>query len=175
MTVNNNVTINSTSSPNGILRFEATRTGAGTANASLIALSGANSTLNLNPGAGHTFTIDLVNGASPLMGGESYTLTLATVTTAGNIQLNGVGLNANDTIAASNYTLQSSSFSFFTGTSLAVDSTGTALVLTFTPLPEPTTVLGLAAGMVIVEGLIRRRLLRCWLSLPAADKVLPHR
>lgn len=157
LTVNNNITLNSTASLDGILRFEATRTGPGAANAGLIALGGASSTLNLNPGAGHTFTIDLVNGTSPLLGGESYTLTLATVATAGNIQLNGVSLSANAVVAGSNYTLQSSSFSFFTGTSLAVDSTGTGLVLTFTPVPEPATVLGFAAGTLFIAGPIRRR------------------
>lgn len=157
LTVNNNVTIISSSSLNGVLRFEASRTGAGAANASRVSLTGATSVLNLNPGAGHTFTIDLVNGANPLVGGESYTLTLATVATAGNIQLNGVGLNANDPIPASNYTLQSLSFGFFTAVSLAVDGTGKELVLTFTPVPEPATVLGLAAGALGFVGFLRRR------------------
>jgi fibronectin-binding autotransporter adhesin len=158
LSVANNVTINSTASTNGILRVEASRTGGdgvnGTANASMISLT-SGGILNLNPGTGK-FTIDLVNGATPLLSGESYTITLATVATPGNIQLNGA--TAPSTIDPSNYVLQSFAFSSFSNVSLTVS--GTNLVLTFTPVPEPATVLGLAAGVLGLGGLVRRRFRR---------------
>lgn len=160
LTVNNNVAISSTVSSNGILQFEASRTGAGTANASLVSVTGATNILNLSPGIGNRFTIDLVNGTNTLQAGETYALTLATVATAGNIQLNGTTLNPNDIIDPSNYLLQSSAFSSFSGVSLAINGAGTGLVLTFSPVPEPATVLAIAAGALGLGGVVRRRFRR---------------
>ena len=82
------------------------------------------------------------------------------VASPGNIQLNGTTLNANDVIDPSNYVLQSSTFTGFSGVSLAVDGIGTNLVLTLSPVPEPATVLGVAAGALGLGGLVRRRLRR---------------
>jgi fibronectin-binding autotransporter adhesin len=159
LSTNSNIVINSSATANGILRVEAARTGANAATSSLI--STTTGIFNLNPG-GNKFTIDLVNNAaSPLFAGESYTITLASVGTAGNFQLNGSSLGANAPISASNYTLQSSAFAF-SGSSLSIDSTGMNLELSFTvaPVPEPTTVLAIAAGALGLGGLVRRRRLQ---------------
>jgi fibronectin-binding autotransporter adhesin len=165
LTIANNLTLGSSS----IFRFEASRTGPGAADASDIDLIGSTSLLNLNPGSGNTFAIQLVDGANPLVWGESYQLTLATVAAAGNIRLNGTSLNANDVIAPGNYTLQSPDFSVFSGVSLAVDGAGTGLVLTFTPLPEPAMVLGIAAGVLAVGAITRRG---CFLVAATSSRVL---
>ncbi len=161
LTVMSNVTINSTSTDRGGIQFEANRTGVGTANASNILL-GDGYSLNLNPGNGNKFVIDLAKttATNSVNYNESYTVTLATVTTAGNILLNGSSLAGGTTIASSNYILQSSAFPAFSNVSLGVDSSGTNLVLTFTPVPEPATVLGIAAGALALGGFVRRRLRR---------------
>jgi autotransporter-associated beta strand protein len=153
LTVPGNLTINSAVGSNGILSVEASRVSPGNANASLISVT-TGGVLNLNPGPGNQFTINLVNGTSSLQSGEAYTLTLATVDTPGNIQLNGASLGASTTIDPSNYVLQSSAFAAFSGVSLAVDGTGTALVLTFTPVPESGWLLAVA-GMSVLA--LRRR------------------
>jgi hypothetical protein len=144
---------------NAIFRVEATRTVANTASASLVNVTGSGSVLNLNPGSGNKFVIDLVNGSSALQLNESYTITLATVATAGNIQLNGSSPGANATIAASNYTLQSSAFGNFTGVVLSIDSSNKNLILSFTPapVPEPAAVLAIAVAVLGFGTLARRR------------------
>src|SRR5262249_59441380 len=86
-----------------------------TSDSSLITFSGKNNILNLNPGA-NKFTIDLVNGSNSLQANETYTITLASILTAGNIYLNGqpvthtstiTGLITNGTISSDLYKLQS--------------------------------------------------------------------
>ena len=96
------------------------------------------------------------------MAGESYSITLATVTSPGSFQLNGATLGANAPISASNYTLQSSAFASFSGVSLGIDGTGTNLELSFTvsPVPEPAAVLAIAVGALGLGGLVRRRMRR---------------
>ena len=147
-------------SQNATFRFEASRSGVGAAAASALNLTGSAGLLNLNPGAGNRFVIDLVNGASSLVTGESYTVTLATVAAAGNIRLNGGGVGANATIDPANYVLRSDDFASFTGVSLGTDGTNTALLLSFTPVPvpEPATALALAAGALALGRAARRRL-----------------
>jgi autotransporter-associated beta strand protein len=49
-----------------------------------------------------------------------------------------------------------SGFDFSSGNQLVLRRTSSALVLEFTPVPEPATVLGVAVGLVAVGGLIRR-------------------
>jgi autotransporter-associated beta strand protein len=121
-------------------------------------LTGASTVLNLNPGAGNTFGIDLISDtANPLVNGQAYTITLATVGAAGNIQLNNVSLSGGTNIAPSNFVLSSANFSAFNAVSLDVNGLGTSLILQFTPVPEPTTVLGLAALGLAGAGALRRR------------------
>lgn len=163
LTINSSVTINSTSSDRGKLQFEADRTGVGTANASRIALNvGYN--LNLNPGVGNKFAIELVKttATTSLALNQSYIITLASVGAGGHIQLNGVNIAGGTTIDPSNYTLSSSAYAFDSSTSLQVlgnDTDGYDLSLTFkpVPVPEPATVLGLAALGLGLGARLRRR------------------
>lgn len=113
--------------------------------------------MNLNPGSGNLFTLELVDGSSSLQAGESYAVTLATVATAGNIQLNGTPQSANTVIDGSNYTLTSSAFAF-TVIALKVDGAGTGLVLLFVavPVPEPASLLGVAV-VALFGGYMRRQ------------------
>lgn len=160
MTVNSNVTINSTSTDRGRIQFEASRLDTGSALSSKIAI-GNGLILNLNPGSGNKFAIDLVatvaiHGLVPM---ETYTVTLASVGTGGNIRLNGANL-PDGVINQTNYVLTSSAYTFDPGYSLAVssDANGKYLNLTFTPVPETGTVLGITAGALGLGMLIRRRL-----------------
>lgn len=125
---------------------------------SRLSLTGPTSVLNLNPGTGNTFGIELVSDTTaPLVFGTPYTITLATVDTPGNIQLNGVSQAGSTTFPSTNYVLSSPNFTTFNSVSLDVDFTGTNLVLQFTPVPEPATVLGLAALGLAAAGALRRR------------------
>jgi fibronectin-binding autotransporter adhesin len=158
LTVANNLTLEA----GAVLLAEASRTGVGTASASKIDVTGSGSILNLNPGTipGETIVIEVVsNSGNPLQAGETYSLTLASVATAGNIQLNGSPLPANSVIAPGSYTLRSSNFANFGNVSLGINGTGKDLVLTFTPtpVPEPATVLALAAGTLALGRVVRRR------------------
>ncbi|HSQ58429.1 MAG TPA: autotransporter-associated beta strand repeat-containing protein, partial [Gemmata sp.] len=144
------------------LQVEASRTGAGTANASKIDVTGDGHVLNLNPGSiiGERIAIDLVSNASnPLLLNETYTLTLASVPAAGNIRLNGVTLPDNAAIDPKLYSLHSADFSNFSNVSLAIDNSGQNLLLTFTPVPvpEPASVVALAAGGLFAARIVRRR------------------
>ncbi len=162
LSTNTDVVLRSDSTNQAILRFEASRTGAGTANASKISVTDQNpqttKVFNFNIGS-NGFIIDLVNGANSLTIGESYQVDLLTVQTAGNIQLNGSPQLANAIIPPSSYTLQSSAFAF-EEVDLLVSSNGLALQLSFTPVPvpEPATVLGIAGAALGLGGFIRRRL-----------------
>ncbi len=181
LTATGNVTLVSTASANAVLRTEVTNTSA----ASVLSLTGAtlgtNGVLNLGGGSGGagsttgtgTFTIDLVNNAaSPIYFNTdtptTYTVTIASLALAENVQLNGVSQPNGTVIPYSSgaYTLTSSNGSFtqFDNSSAAVSSLsvvdngtgGSNLQLTFTPTPEPGTVLGLAAGGLGLAGVVRR-------------------
>jgi len=131
------------------------------ADSSLLALTGAGSILNLNPGAGNTFTLNIVPN-NTLLPDTNYVITIASVATAGNIQLNGNPLAANDVIATSNYTLTPGSFtSQVASSSLFVDATGTQLQLSFTTTPEPHHLLLIAAGVLLLGYSIRRKSQPC--------------
>jgi autotransporter-associated beta strand protein len=158
LTVANNLTLEA----GATLLVEASRTGSGTANAGKIDVTGAGSVLNLNPGTipGEAIVIEVANNATnPLQAGEAYNLTLASVATAGNVRLNGSPLAANAVVSPTAYTLKSADFESFSNVSLAIDSTGRNLVLTFTatPVPEPATVLAIAAGALVLGRAVRRR------------------
>lgn len=159
LTINGNVALASTAAANGVLRVEASRntstTQVGNLNADSSVLS-ATGFFNLNPGAGNTFAIDIVNGSNPLVIGEAYTLQLIAVTSAASLQLNGTAIGANATIDPSNYIVTSSDL-VVSNISLTTNATGTGLYLTFTPVPEPGTVLGLSAAVLGIGGWVRRR------------------
>lgn len=168
LTVLGNVTVNSTATTNGILRVEASRNTAttqpGNSNADSSVLSvTAGGILNLNPGSGNKFTIDLVNGPDALQLGETYIIQLAGVDAATNLQLNGSPIGGNVTIDPAHYAFTSSAFSAFNTVSLKTNSPGTGLYVTFTPVPvpEPAAVLGIAGGVLALGAWRRRRRLAC--------------
>jgi autotransporter-associated beta strand protein len=124
---------------------------------SLIAI-GAN-TLNLDS-TGGKFNIQLLNDGG-LTSGQAYTVTLAT-STAGTFTRNGTlydpGTNAFNSLTDFTVVSGSGSQSYDpTAYSLTVQSNN--LVLNFTPtaVPEPATVLGLAAAGFGLAGWVRRR------------------
>jgi autotransporter-associated beta strand protein len=125
---------------------------------SLINQTGAANIFAMNPGAGNAFAISLVSDpASPMVNGTPYTVTLATLVTAGNFQLNGTSLAASTNIASSNFVLSSPEFTAFSAVSLDIDGAGTGLVLQFTPVPEPATIIGVGLLAVAGAGWVRRR------------------
>ena len=162
LSINSNLTINSVGTDKGTLQFEASRIGANNADASKIALAGGFN-LNLNPG-GSQFIVELVQSSAttPLTLGETYFATLASVGPGGHIQLNGSNLAGGTTIDHTNYLLQSSAFPFDLGYTLQVsgnDDDGYQLGLTYKPMPvpEPTAVFGIAAGVLTIGARVRRR------------------
>ena len=116
---------------------------------SLLAVSG---TINFaSVGTAAPFVFDIQNGGIPL--NVSVTRTIAT---SSGIQLNGANQPVGTTfVQGTNYVLTSSDFSSFSGVSLTV-GTGNTLVLTFTPVPEPATILGIAAAGAFLFRLRRK-------------------
>ncbi len=157
--VNANVTINA----GGTLNASVNRTGVGTANASVISLTNpnsANSIFNLNVGTS-AFNIALLSyPQSPLVPGETYTITLVNVPPAGAIELNGVPVGANYSFTNSSpasYNAFGSNFNVMNA-SLFTDNTGTQLELTFSVVPEPAHVLLIAVvGLFLAAVVLRFR------------------
>jgi autotransporter-associated beta strand protein len=108
------------------------------------------------PAAGdNKFRLNIVNGPSPLVAGETYSMTIASG--AGQIQRNGTQVNGSTfTFDANDYQMISSNFTSFTGVALTANTDG-SLVLQFTPVPEPATLLGLTALGLAGYGWTRRR------------------
>ena len=141
---------------NGGLQTAVTRTATNTLSASL--LSVPTGVLNLAPGAGNAIAVRVLGSATnPMVAFETYTVTLATVGAAGNVQFNGASLGANGVVSPGNFTLSSDQFGQFSNVSLALDGTGTNLILVFTPVPEPATVLAVAGLGLGAVRLVRRR------------------
>ena len=139
----------------GTLQAELSRTGVNTASASLIKLSAG--TFNLPS----SFNINLLNAGTndtPLVSGESYTITLMQVATSGSILLGGNSQGANAVIPSADYTLSSPTLNFSSHT-LAIDSTGDLLQLSFTygtPIPEPEHIMLLCVGVLLIFRVARR-------------------
>ncbi|CAN5250974.1 autotransporter-associated beta strand repeat-containing protein [soil metagenome] len=153
LSVNNNITLFGNPTLGATIRTTVSYAATNSATASRINLTGGGSILDLGTGGG-LFQIDLVNsGLSPLHGGEMYILVLATVATPGNIQLNTTTLPGSTIIPQSAYTLTNDlPFGLETNYSLAIDTTGTQLQLTITPVPEPMCLLGFAlVGLLVVR------------------------
>jgi autotransporter-associated beta strand protein len=126
--------------------------GDGTANSKLA--FGSGNTFNLVNAGTNKFDIELLNDTG-LTAGNSYILTLAT---GGSYQRNGTPWNAgSNPFTAADFNLVSGSGSWsFTGVSLGVDSGNLVLQFTLAPVPEPATVLGIAAlGLAAIR--LRRR------------------
>ena len=134
-----------------------------------IAATGTSSNLALG-----TNTLNLVTGAKVNLTGlagftnatpSSYNL--ANFTSGSTLQLNG--MNVADGFVFGNYTegtgplgavtidVANLGVTLNTGDQFVLSRSGDALVLNFTPVPEPATVLALSAGIVGVVGLVRRR------------------
>ena len=109
-------------------------------------------------GGGNTFDIDTGNGPAvislvgdqSLTAGQSYTYTIAS--SAGGFTRNGGAVSSYD--FGTDFVLTTANWGSFNDVSLT--ASGSNLVLTFTPVPEPTTILGLAAAGMGAVGLVRR-------------------
>ena len=113
---------------------------------------------NFNFAATNTnkFQLEVRNGASPLLPGETYRITIGTIDAQAQFQLNGTSLGANNIIASSNYLLSSPDFASFNNVTLGIGASGTNLDLTFTPVPEPASVFGLITLAVGISHASRR-------------------
>ncbi len=159
LTIGNSVILNSTAT----LLTEVSGNGTSTPNSSLINLTGS-TTFNLSPGSG-TFNISLLNNGTGDVGlstNQMYTITLATVANAGNIQLNAVSQAANAVIPTSDYTLSTTGLpATILSYTLSIDGTGHDLILSLTtggaPVPEPHQILLIGATTLLLGRAIRRR------------------
>lgn len=115
-------------------------------------VTGATNTFNLNGLTGtNRFTIQIAGDT--LVQGTPYTWELArTQDNPAGLLVNGVA-GTGQTIPSANYVLTSPNFSAFSGVSLVANAN--SLVLTFTPVPEPASVLLTCAA--VAGGLAWRR------------------
>jgi autotransporter-associated beta strand protein len=146
LTVAGNVTLTADSTTGSTLRADGTPA----ANSEVV-VTGANSTLNLNGLSGsNKFSIQVAG--TTLVQGTTYMWELArTQDNAAGLLVNGVA-GTGQTIPSANYVLSSPDFAF---SNVSLVANANSLVLTFTPVPEPTFVL-LACGAV-AGGLAWRR------------------
>ncbi len=168
----------------GALMTEVLATGSTAATNSKINITGTNSGLNLNTmnGGGQDsgqFNIVLYDPTASLTpggaGGATYTFVLATVATAGRIQLGGTNqaagtvIDTGTTLGAASGTMtnadlyiQGASHSYMiavTSWSLFIDSTGKNLELSVSSAaPEPEHSLPMCVGVLLAGFAIRRRL-----------------
>lgn len=149
--VNNAVTLTGAASNGAALQAQVTATGA-TAVASKLDLTGGAGNLSLDPTNVGKVRIDLKS--SGWLSGQQYTVTLATVGT-GQIRNNGVQVTSGSVIPQAEYDLVSD---FGTGflPDYALSVNGSNLNLTFTPVPEPTGIAAVAAGLLSFRAVVRR-------------------
>lgn len=153
LTLGSNLTVNGAASNGGRIQTAVSGPAATVANSKLDI--GGN-TLTLAP-AGDKFIIDLKQGTVAVTEGELYTITLATKSAGGVFRLGSTTLVANDVIDQSNYTVTNDFANDIYGDYiLRVDSTGNNLQLSFTPVPEPGTLLALGAAGLGLFGAYRR-------------------
>jgi autotransporter-associated beta strand protein len=113
--------------------------------ANLLNLNNAAGILSIVASGASPYNIDFEQvGALSFTQGTPVTYTIATVTTAGNVRLNGSAFPT--TATTTGFTFTSSTIQFAPGSaSLMANAGGTGLQLSFTPVPEPTTVLAVCA------------------------------
>jgi T5SS/PEP-CTERM-associated repeat protein/autotransporter-associated beta strand protein len=149
LSITGNVTATGGAAGNGA---EHTQVSVDNSTASLIAVTGQ---VNfVSPSGGDPFVFDIRS----LSLTPNVSVTRTVVTATGGFFRNGTGpipAGTNFTLGT-DYVLSSPDFASFTGVSLGVTGTGSTLVLTFTPVPEPATVLGLAAVAGVVVRLRRK-------------------
>jgi hypothetical protein len=136
----------------------AARTGPNAANNSLIALVGGGSTdLELNDAGVGANLLRFQLLAPTLQLGETYALTILTTDSTGSIEFNNTGQADGFVFPGTSYELVSPDFPGFSNVEIRVANTpNSTLVLTFTPVPEPTTVLGVAAAGLVGLRRLRR-------------------
>jgi fibronectin-binding autotransporter adhesin len=132
---------------------------ADSSNTSLIAVTGGSNRVNfVSPSGSQAYTIELV--IPTLSFGTTYTRTI--MTSEGGFLSNDLGPLPDGTTFTPNsdYVVVSPNFIAFSDLNLQITNGGTFLVLTFTPVPEPGTVLGLTAGVLGLGFAIRQRVCR---------------
>ncbi len=152
----------------GTLTLTSTTVASGGAIAANVAATGTNSALalgsnSLNLATNSKLALTAVTGFS--RAASSYTI--ASFTSGSNIQLDGVGQADNflfgkyveGTGASGAVVIDTSALNFAltSGDTFALSRTGNNLVLQFTPVPEPATVLAVGAAGLAVVGWVRRR------------------
>ena len=128
-----------------------------------LTFQGATTTLDFKTGT--ILDLSLVSGFGP---GGAYTLVTMPTGEGDNVLVNAVattpgqvlGTFIQGTGASGPVVITPSGFSLGSGDTFTLTRTGDTVLLTFTPVPEPATVLGLAAGVLGVGGYIRRRVVR---------------
>jgi autotransporter-associated beta strand protein/T5SS/PEP-CTERM-associated repeat protein len=128
-----------------------------TAGASRVAATGAiDATAALITSTNSPLKFELVNaGGLDLSGATTYTRTIATYANLGPNLTGAFGAGGGTVNAATpQITLTGTNFAIATNWSMVIGATG--IVVTFTPVPEPATVLGLAAVAVVVVRLRRK-------------------
>ena len=128
-----------------------------------IAVTGSLTTFDFKTGS--TLDLSLLGGfgsagnytiiSMPSVAGANVLLD-AVATTDGQV----LGTFVQGTGASGAVTINPSGFSLTSGDTFTLIRTGDAVVLQFSPVPEPATVLGLAAGALGLGGAVRRRLRR---------------
>ena len=110
------------------------------------------STLNFDTANGGQVVIRLLND-SGLTVNNGYSFTIATAGANSAFTISGDPNTA--CVLNTHYILTSANFTF---EDVSLARSNGALVLTFTPVPEPATVLGIAAVALGAGGYVRRRL-----------------
>ena len=121
---------------------------AGTDNNFITSGTGILNLAALSPTVGGRFNVTLLPTTSP----TSSSQVTYTIATFGSI-VGSSGTISSGTDVSNLFTYSGS----FIGSSPTMMVSGTSLTLTFTPVPEPTTVLASCAGAAGAAGLLRRR------------------
>jgi hypothetical protein len=149
LTVAGNLTAVANTTGNGAEQIQVT---VNTTTASLIRVNGSINFQTL----GEALVVNIENGGGLVLH-TPYSRTIATAT--GGIFLNGTKLsNGTSLDPGTDFVLTSPDFEYFTAESLTIGNGGTSLILNFTPVPEPVTVLGFAAAGLGLAEFVRRRI-----------------
>lgn len=159
-TVNNTVKIVGAPSGGGALAVDLNNTNTSGTTASRLVIAGSGNALNFDTATtSGPVVIALLNDVY-LTNGTPYSYTIVNGV-ANGYQLNGTGVTAYTYGSGGDFVLSSANFTAFNNVTLAVS--GNDLVLTFTPVPEPGAVLGIAAaglGLVALGRRVRTRWVR---------------
>lgn len=135
-----------------------------------VAASGTSSNLTIdNPAATVNFQNGSILALNQLTGftgsAASYTLLSLPGGSGNNLLLNGASTTDGQVLgtfvegsgASGPVTISPTGFALVPGDTFVLSRSGDAMVLSFVPVPEPATVLGIAAGALGLGGLVRRR------------------